>query len=28
MALSELDVSDEMDECIDNCFEATQACEW
>ncbi|USZ69445.1 four-helix bundle copper-binding protein [Halorussus salilacus] len=28
MALQQLDVSDEMDECIDNCFEATQACEW
>jgi hypothetical protein len=28
MALQELDVSDEMRECIDNCFEATQACEW
>jgi hypothetical protein len=28
MALQQLDVSDEMRECIDNCFEATQACEW
>lgn len=28
MALSELDVSDEMKECIDNCWDATQACEW
>ena len=29
MALTEIDhVSDEMAECIDNCFEAAQACEW
>lgn len=27
MALSELDVSELESECIDNCFEAVQACE-
>lgn len=27
MALENLDVSDEMKQCIDNCFEAVQACE-
>ncbi|PSP54966.1 four-helix bundle copper-binding protein [Halobacteriales archaeon QS_1_67_19] len=28
MALDQLDLSDQMDECIDNCWEAVQACEW
>jgi len=31
MALQQIDYvseSDRMSECIDNCFEATQACEW
>ncbi|WP_227375736.1 four-helix bundle copper-binding protein [Haladaptatus halobius] len=29
MALQEIDhLSDEMADCVDNCFEAAQACEW
>lgn len=29
MALQEIDhLDDEMQECVDNCFEAAQACEW
>ena len=28
MALEELDLNDEAAECMDNCWEAVQACEW
>jgi len=28
MALAELDLSDTAEECMDNCLEAMQACEW
>jgi len=28
MALQELELSDVESECMDNCFEAVQACEW
>lgn len=28
MAVDQIDVSDDMEECIDQCFEAVKVCEW